>query len=363
MPRDSALPQDHPHLPTPKIGVLLVNLGTPEATTYRAMRRYLSEFLSDRRVIEVNPLLWQPLLQGIILTFRPRRSARAYRRIWEADGDESPLRRITREQAKKLSQRVGNWQPDLVVDWAMRYGQPSIGDRMAALQAQGCTKILILALYPQYCAATTATAYDAAFRAARTMRWQPALRTAAPYHDHPAYIDALASSLKPRLATRDRLPGRIVVSFHGLPKAYFDKGDPYPCQCRKTVRLLAERLGPQVREKLLLTFQSRFGRAEWLQPYTAATLARLPAEGVDDVMVIAPGFSADCVETLEELAIGGKEIFLGAGGKHYEFVPCLNDSDQAIDLIESLLHRDLAGWSRPGVDAPTDTRPTGAASS
>ncbi len=335
-------PAGHPPIPERKVGVLIINLGTPDATDYKSMRRYLSEFLSDRRVVEVNPVLWQLILQGPILTFRPKKSAEAYRKVWNAERDESPLRTITRAQSEKLAAALAD-RPAVMVDWAMRYGTPSIADKLGAMQQAGCDRIALIALYPQYSAATTATAYDKAFEALKSMRWQPAVRTAPPYHDDPAYIAALANSLTAHLATLDWQPDVVLASYHGLPKDYFDKGDPYHCHCAKTTRLLNEHLGwPEGR--LRMTFQSRFGPREWLQPYTDKTLEALPGEGAKKVAVIMPGFAADCVETLEEIAIEAAETFKAAGGTHFSAVPCLNDSDGGVALLKHLALRDLAGW-------------------
>ena len=332
------IPPDHPAIPRPRIGVLIVNLGTPAAADTGAVRRYLAEFLSDRRVVELPPLLWQPILRGIVLTTRPKRSAHAYAQVWREDG--SPLAAITRAQAAALAERFGD---AVLVDHAMRYGEPAIGARLAAMKAAGCERILLAPLYPQYCAATTATANDAAFAALAAMRWQPALRTLPPYHDDPAYIAALAASVEASLAALPFAPQAIVASFHGMPQRTLQLGDPYHCHCQKTGRLLGEALG----RALTITFQSRFGRAKWLEPATDTTLAALPGEGIARVAVIAPGFSADCLETLEEVAIRGRETFLEAGGSDFAYLPCLNAEPTGIDMIESLLRRELAGWLVP----------------
>jgi ferrochelatase len=332
------IPTDHPPVATGRVGVLLVNLGTPDDASPRAVKRYLAEFLSDRRVVEIPPLLWQPILRGIILQTRPKKSAHAYAQVWE---DDSPLRRITREQAAALASRLG---PGVVIDWAMRYGSPALADRLKALKDAGCERILLAPLYPQYSAATTATANDRAFDVLKSWRWQPAIRTLPPYHDDPAYIDALAASVEAGVASLDFEVDAVVASFHGMPRRTLDLGDPYHCHCHKTARLLRERLGwPEGR--LRLTFQSRFGRAEWLKPYTDAVLAELPGQGVRRVAVIAPGFSADCLETLEEIAIRGKETFEEAGGERFAYLPCLNATDGGIALLEHLLRRELAGWA------------------
>jgi protoporphyrin/coproporphyrin ferrochelatase len=331
----------HPPVNLGRIGVLLINLGTPDATSYWPMRRYLKEFLSDGRVIELNPILWQLILNLAILPRRPFKSGEAYRAIWNKELNESPLRTITRAQAKKIAGRLGGGS--VQVDWAMRYGNPSIASRLDALKAAGCDRILLFPLYPQYSAATTATACDKAFDALKSMRWQPTIRVAPPYYDDPAYISALAASMREGLAALDFEPEVVIASFHGLPKAYFDKGDPYYCHCAKTARLLREALGwPE--ERLRLTFQSRFGRAEWLKPYTAETIAELGKSGVKRLAVITPGFAADCIETLEELAIRGRETFVEHGGEHYATLPCLNDSAPGIEALSVIAARELGGW-------------------
>ncbi|MEH3108125.1 MAG: ferrochelatase [Sphingomonas fennica] len=329
------IPAGHPPVAAPRIGVLIVNLGTPDAPDAPAVRRYLGEFLSDRRVVEIPPILWQPILRGIVLTTRPKKSAHAYQQVWREDG--SPLAAITRAQGQALAARFAG---RAVVDWAMRYGRPAIADRLAALKAGGCERILIAPLYPQYCAATTATANDRAFAALATMRWQPAIRTLPPYHDDPAYIAALARSIEADLATLDFVPEVLVASFHGMPQRTLELGDPYHCHCRKTARLLSDALGREV----VTSFQSRFGRAKWLEPATDATLERLAREGVRRLAIVAPGFSADCLETLEELALRGRDSFLGAGGERFHYIPCLNDGAAGIDLLAGLIERELAGW-------------------
>jgi protoporphyrin/coproporphyrin ferrochelatase len=335
-------PADHPNVQHGRVGVLIVNLGTPDATSYWPMRRYLKEFLSDRRVIETNPLVWWVVLNGIVLRKRPFSSGEAYKAIWNKDLDESPLRTITRSQTEKL--RAGfTGHPRVVLDWGMRYGNPSIKSRLEALQAEGCDRILLVPLYPQYSAATTATVCDKAFDALKTMRWQPTLRVAPPYFDFPPYIEALATSMKTSLAALDFEPEVVIASFHGLPQEYFQKGDPYHCHCAKTARLLREALGWDDR-KLMLTFQSRFGRAEWLQPYTDKTIGRLASEGVKRLAVITPGFAADCVETLEEIAMQGREVFEEHGGEHFATLPCLNDSAEGMGFLEAHIRRELQGW-------------------
>jgi ferrochelatase len=329
------LPLDHPAIPRPRIGVLIVNLGTPDAADAGAVRRYLAEFLSDRRVVEISPLIWQPILRGIILTTRPKKSAHAYAQVWREDG--SPLAAITAAQAQALK---GVFGADVLVDHAMRYGSPAIADRLAALKAAGCERILIAPLYPQYCAATTATANDAAFAALAAMRWQPAIRTLPPYYDDPHYIEALRTSVEAALTALPFAPDAILASFHGMPARTLALGDPYHCHCQKTARLLSDALG----RELIVTFQSRFGRAKWLEPATDLTLAALPAKGIKRVAIIAPGFSADCLETLEELAIRGRQTFLEAGGTDFAYLPCLNTDDPGIDMLRILLQRELAGW-------------------
>lgn len=330
------LPTDHPAIPARRVGVLLINLGTPDAPEPRAVRRYLAQFLSDRRVIEIPPILWQPILHGIILRTRPAKSAHAYAQVWTDKG--SPLAAVTREQADALS---GAFGPDVLVDHAMRYGNPAIGDRIAALRAAGCDRILLAPLYPQYCAATTASALDDGFAAMARMRWQPAVRTLPPYFDDPAYIEALRRETEAGIAALDFVPDAVVATFHGMPARTLELGDPYHCQCRKTARLLGTAMG----RELIVTFQSRFGRAQWLEPATDATLAALPGRGVRSIAVVAPGFSADCLETLEEIALRGRDLFLGSGGKNFAYLPCLNAGTTGIDMIKSLLKRELAGWT------------------
>ncbi len=338
--KSGAVPASHPPVASGRIGVLLVNLGTPEGTGYWPMRRYLREFLSDRRVIETSRALWLPLLHLVILTTRPAGKGRDYASIWNVARDEGPLKTITRSQSEKLAAVTLNDR--VIVDWAMRYGQPSIAGRIAALQKQGCDRLLVLPLYPQYCAATSATVADAAFDALKKMRWQPALRIAAPFYDRPAYIAALAKILREKLAKLDFSPDRILVSWHGIPKDYFDKGDPYYCHCAKTTRLLGEATG--LAEKMLMTFQSRFGPKDWLRPYTIETVKSLPAQGTKKIAVIAPGFFADCLETLEELGVENRKAFLEAGGEQFALIPCLNDSEEALDVLADVLRTELSGW-------------------
>jgi protoporphyrin/coproporphyrin ferrochelatase len=332
------MPSDHPAVRGGRIGVLLVNLGTPDAPDAPSVRRYLAEFLSDRRVVEIPPIVWQPILRGIILRTRPKKSAHAYGLVWREDG--SPLAAITRAQAEALA---GAFGPEVLVDYAMRYGNPSIAKGIAGLKSAGCERILIAPLYPQYCAATTATANDAAFAALADMRWQPAVRTLPPYHDDPAYIGALKASVEASLAALDFEPEAIVASFHGMPQRTLDLGDPYHCHCRKTARLLSEALG----RELVVAFQSRFGRAKWLEPATDATLTRLAQSGVRRIALVAPGFAADCLETLEELAIRGRETFLAAGGSHFAYLPCLNETVIGIEMLRAIVARELAGWVTP----------------
>ncbi len=348
------LPDGHPRVAVGKTAVLLVNLGTPDATTYGAMRRYLSQFLSDKRVIEYPMWLWQPLLQGIILTVRPSKSGAAYKSIWNTERDESPLRTFTRAQAEGLADRMG--RDGVVVDWAMRYGQPSIPERLQALQDQGCDRILVAPLYPQYSATTTATVVDEVSRYLLKSRWQPAIRTLPAFHDHPAYIDAIADGISDRIGQLDWEPEVVLLSFHGLPQSYFKKGDPYHCHCHKTARLVRERLGWSA-ERMRCTFQSRFGPAEWLQPYTDKTLEELAASGVKRVAVATPGFVSDCVETLEEMAIEGAETFLEAGGEAFDAIPCLNATDGAIAMLETLARQELGGWiNAPAAQASTSAQ-------
>ena len=335
-------PLDHPVTPHGKIGVLLLNLGTPDATDYWSMRRYLKEFLSDRRVIEEPRWKWWPILNLIILTTRPGPKGRDYDSIWNKDLDEGPLKTITRGQAEQLAVRFAD-NPRIVIDWGMRYANPTTASRLQALMAQGCDRILIVPLYPQYAAATTATACDQAFRALMEMRWQPAVRVAPPWHDDPGYIDALASSMRGHLAKLDFEPERLIVTFHGMPEKYFRQGDPYYYQCQKTSRLLRAALGWS-EERWLTTFQSRFGNDVWLQPYTDETVRRLAREGVRRLALVAPGFSADCLETLEELDVENRGYFMENGGEKYAYLPALNDTAEGIAVIEGVVRRELQGW-------------------
>lgn len=333
---------NHPPVKFGKVGVLLVNLGTPDGTDKVSMRRYLKEFLMDRRVIEWSPFFWYPILFGIVLNTRPAKVGKAYETIWNKDLNESYLRTYTRNQAELMAKSFADL-PDVRVDWAMRYGQPSIRSKMEELQKDGCERILVFPLYPQYAAATTATVNDEAFKALLKMRWQPALRTAAPYHDDPVYIDALANSITSHLATLDWQPEVVLASFHGIPQSYFDKGDPYYCQCQKTARLLREKLG-WPKEKLQVTFQSRFGPEEWLQPYTDKTVEKLAQEGTRRIAVINPGFVSDCLETLEEIAEQAAESFHHNGGEKFTHIPCLNDGADGMKVLETVVRRELQGW-------------------
>ena len=327
-------PPNHPDIPKPRVGVMLINLGTPDAPDAPSVKRYLAEFLSDPRVVEIPKYVWQPILRGIILNTRPAKSAHAYKQVWTKAG--SPLAAITRRQADALQQRL----PKVRVEYAMRYGNPGIASVMREMKDEGCDRILLAPLYPQYCAATTATANDTAFAALATMRWQPAVRTLPPYHDDPLYIDALKTDLERQLAALEFTPDRLLLSFHGMPQRTLELGDPYHCHCRKTARLLGEAMGRQVD----VAFQSRFGRAKWLEPATDAILKAYPGQGVKKAAIAAPGFSADCLETLEELGIRGRDDFLAAGGTHFARLDCLNDSEAGIAMLERLVRRELEGW-------------------
>jgi ferrochelatase len=326
-----------------RIGVLLVNLGTPDATDYWSMRRYLKEFLSDRRVIEENRIKWWLALNLVILTIRPGRKGRDYDKIWNKQRNESPLKTITRSQSDRLEEMLDKVDRRIRVDWAMRYGNPSIRSRLEALAAQDCERILIVPLYPQYAAATTATVCDEVFRAVEKMRYQPTLRFAAPYYAEPVYIDALANSLNAELAKLPFKPELIVASFHGMPESYVAKGDPYYLHCTETTALLRKKL-KLGEEGLIMTFQSRFGIAEWLKPYTDATMKSLAERGVKNIAVIMPGFAADCLETLEEIAMENAEIFKAAGGENFAAIPCLNDSGPGMAVIRDVVLRELKGW-------------------
>ena len=328
---------DHPQVKHGRVGLLLINLGTPDAPDAGAVRRYLAEFLSDPRVIEIPQWLWRPILHGIVLRLRPRKSAEAYRQVWTYEG--SPLAAITRRQTDALRQRLGE---GVLVEFAMRYGNPGIASALDGLVAAGCDRIVAAPLYPQYCAATTASAQDALFAALAALRRQPAVRTLPPYYDDPLYIDALKDSIERQLQALDFEPQRLLLSFHGMPQRTLELGDPYHCHCQKSARLLGEQLSIETD----IAFQSRFGRAKWLEPATDAILAGYPAEGITRIAIAAPGFSADCVETLEELGIRGRDTFLSAGGERFARVDCLNDSREGMDMLEGLIASQLAGWLR-----------------
>jgi len=329
---------NHPEVKFGKTGVLLVNLGTPDSTSWLDIRKYLKEFLSDRRVIEVNPIIWQIILNLFILTFRPSKTAKAYKEIWMNDINMSPLKHYTQMQAKKLGDRMNN--KDVFIDYAMRYGNPSINSKIKKLQEEGCENLIILPLYPQYAAATTATVCDEVYRSLMKIRWQPSLQIIPHYESEPLYIDALINSINKKIADITWKPDLIIASYHGIPKKYFDKGDPYQCYCQKTSRLIKEKF---TKIPIKTTFQSRFGPQEWLQPYTDKTFEQLPSEGVKNILVICPGFASDCVETLEEILIQGKESFLNSGGKNFDLIPCLNDNNDHIDLFEKLIGRYKTG--------------------
>lgn len=336
-------PKDHPPIKPRKIGILLINLGTPDGTDYFSMRRYLKEFLEDPRVIEANRIVWWFILNVIILTKRPFSSGEAYKSIWNKDKDESPLKTISRSQAAKVAKELAG-NDELVVDWAMRYGNPSTKSKLEALQNQGCDRILLFPLYPQYAAATTATACDKAFDALKEMRWQPSIRVVPPYYENPDYIEALADSIQDHIAEMEWTPEVVIASYHGLPMRYFMAGDPYHCQCAKTTRLLREHLR-WGEDKLRLTFQSRFGKEEWLQPYTDKTIEQLAKDGVKKLAVVCPGFSSDCVETLEEIAIEAGEIFKENGGEKFTLIPCLNDSLDSTRVLTGVIKNELKGWA------------------
>ena len=326
--------QNHPDIKFGKTGILIINLGTPDSTSWWDIRKYLKEFLSDKRVIEVNPIIWQVVLNLFILTFRPSKTAHAYKQIWFKETNESPLRYFTRNQAEKLGQKVGS--KNILVNFAMRYGNPSIKSKLYELKNLGCENIIILPLYPQYAAATTATVCDEVYRTLMRMRWQPSLQIIPHYESNPLYIEALIKSIERKIQTISWKPDLILASYHGIPKKYFDKGDPYQCYCQKTTRLVREKF---TKIEIQTSFQSRFGPQEWLTPYTDKTLELLPSKGVKKLLVICPGFASDCVETLEEINIQGKESFLKSGGEKFDLIPCLNDNSDHILLFESLVKK------------------------
>ena len=328
--------ENHPPIKFGKTGVLIVNLGTPDSTSWLDIRKYLKEFLSDKRVIEVNPIIWWLILNLFILNFRPSKTAKAYKKIWMKEENISPLLYYTKKQAEKLSTSMV--KENLVIDFAMRYGNPSISSKILTLHNEGCENLVVLPLYPQYAAATTATVCDEVYRCLMKMRWQPSLKIIPHYESDPKYIDALVNSIKKKINEITWKPDLIIASYHGIPKKYFDKGDPYHCYCHKTTRLISEKLDSI---KIKTTFQSRFGPDEWLKPYTDKTLENLPKEGIKNVLIICPGFSSDCVETLEEISIEGKESFISSGGENFDIIPCLNDSDDHISLLKSLIQRSI----------------------
>lgn len=340
---DKKIPADHPAIKPPKVGVLLVNLGTPDGTDYWSVRRYLKEFLSDPRVIDLPRLPWQIVLQLFILPRRPFASGHAYSQVWDKETNESPLMKITRQQNDKVSAWLKSDYPQIVCDWAMRYGNPSIASKIQKLKDQGCDKILLFALYPQYSATTSATVYDKAFDYLRKLKWQPAIRTVPTYHDNSVYIEAIANSISQHLANLPWQPDAIIASFHGLPERYLTEGDPYHCFCAKTSRLIREKLGIE-EDKWHFTFQSRFGPAEWLKPYTEPTVEELARQGKKNIAVIAPGFVADCLETYEELNIRLRETFVENGGENFTYIPCLNDSDEGLKVFQDVITRELQGW-------------------
>ncbi len=328
--------KNHPVIKFGKTGILIINLGTPDSTKWWDIRKYLNEFLSDKRVIEVNPIIWKIILNLFILTFRPSKTAHAYKKIWRKETNESPLLYFTKKQASELNNRIGS--ENIIVDFAMRYGNPSIESKLNNLKAEGCENIVILPLYPQYAAATTATVCDEVYRSLMKMRWQPSLQIIPHYESEPLYIEALVSSIEKKLKEINWTPDLIISSYHGIPKSYFDKGDPYHCYCHKTTRLIKERF---TKIDIQTTFQSRFGPQEWLTPYTDKTLESLPDKGIKNLLIICPGFASDCVETLEEINIQGRETFIEKGGKNFDLVPCLNDNNDHIKLFEKLIKKYL----------------------
>ncbi|MGM0984452.1 MAG: ferrochelatase [Pseudomonadota bacterium] len=337
-------PADHPPMPRKKVGVVLANLGTPDATDYWSMRRYLSEFLSDKRVVDYPDWKWQPLLQLIILSRRPFKSGEAYRGIWNTEKNESPLLTTTRDQTRKIAEGLHSaYGQDVVVDFCMRYGNPSTDSVLKRMQAAGCERILFFPLYPQYASPTTATANDQAFRTLMKLKWQPAIRTVPAYFEHPQYLDALASSVREAYDTAESPPEVLVASYHGVPKRYLLEGDPYHCQCQKTTRLLRERLGWE-EEAIQTAFQSKFGPEEWVGPATVEHVAELARQGKKHIAVVSPAFSSDCVETLEEIEEEIRDSFLAAGGETFTYIPCLNDRDDHIAALLSIIDNELGGW-------------------
>ena len=326
---------DHPQVKYGRTGVLIINLGTPDSTNWLDIRKYLKEFLSDRRVIEVNPFIWQIILNLFILTFRPSKTAKAYKKIWMKDKNMSPLRYYTEMQSIKLNKKIGSNK--VIVDYAMRYGQPSIKNKINELKRQGCENVIILPLYPQYAAATTATVCDEVYRSLSKMRWQPSLQIVPHYESEPLYIEAISQSIEKKIDQINWTPDLIMASYHGIPKKYFEKGDPYHCYCHKTTRLIKEKMNLKI--PIITTFQSRFGPQEWLKPYTDKTLEKLPKEGKKNILVICPGFASDCVETLEEISMEGKTSFIEGGGENFDFIPCLNDNDKHIELFKNLVFK------------------------
>ena len=328
--------KDHPKVKFGKTGVLIINLGTPDSTSWWDIRKYLKEFLSDRRVIEINPIIWQLILNLFILTFRPSKTAHAYKKIWIKETNQSPLLYFTKNQSDKLKEKIGN--ENVIVDFAMRYGNPSIKSRLYTLQKKGCENIIILPLYPQYAAATTATVCDEVYRSLMKMRWQPSLQIVPHYESEPLYIEAIVNSINKKLSEINWEPELIISSYHGIPKSYFDKGDPYHCYCHKTTRLMKEKFN---KIKIETTFQSRFGPQEWLTPYTDKTIEDLPNKGIKKLLVICPGFASDCVETLEEINIQARQSFLDNGGQNFDLIPCLNDNSDHIKLFQNLISKYL----------------------
>ncbi len=328
--------KNHPQVKFGKTGILIINLGTPDSTSWWDIRRYLKEFLSDRRVIEINPIIWQIILNLFILNFRPSKTAHAYKQIWRKESNESPLLYFTKQQSEKLNDKIGN--ENVLVDFAMRYGNPSIRSKLSTMKERGCENIIALPLYPQYAAATTATVCDEIYRSLMKMRWQPSLQIIPHYESDPLYIDALIDSIEKKISEINWKPDLIISSYHGIPKSYFDKGDPYHCYCHKTTRLMKEKFN---KVEIQTTFQSRFGPQEWLTPYTDKTLEKLPGEGIKNLLIICPGFASDCVETLEEINIQGRESFIEKGGKNFDLIPCLNDNSKHINLFEKLVSKYL----------------------